>query len=141
MAKDKPFSKAFKLRELSNMLEQGAILAHVDPAIPGTSLPSGYASNPTVALKLNRAFKGDLQLDADQVRAELLFAGQYFSCVLPVDAIWAVTDSAGENHLWPNSDKQEVLKDLMVSVSKGAPTASPKVKSVKPKRGHLKRVK
>lgn len=143
MAHSKEHSNLSKFETLQALLKQGHVLAHVDPSISGTVLPQSVKKNPSVSLKLDYAFRGNLELNDKQVLAELLFAGTYFSCVLPLEAIWAATDQTGKNHLWPNTPAQQILATLLQAVS--TQSASPpqqKPKKVKNRKGsHLTRVK
>jgi stringent starvation protein B len=143
-----PPSHKQKYDTLIAYLQGDHALVHVNPKLPGVQLPPQLAGRASVSLKLSRLFRGYLEIGEDKITADLLFGGRYFTCIVPLDAMWSCTSARGENVIWPESTTPEVLQELAASAS----AAAKKAKSAKPKskpkpRGpgsrptHLKRVK
>ncbi len=119
-------------------------LAHINTAAPGVKLPPHLCKNPSVTLKLSRLFRGGMELTHEKVVADLLFSGDYFTCVLPLPAIWGLTSEKGENLIWPESAPKEMLEEILAA----APETSGKTPEEQagntrklPSKGHLRRVK
>ena len=94
------------------------LLAHINPLAEGVTLPARLMNNPTVTLKLSKLFPGRVELLTERIEAELLFSGEYFTCILPLDAVWGVTSSKGQNTFWPDAASVSLI-------SKGTPPAEP----------------
>ena len=89
-----------------------AVFIHVNTAAEGVTLPEHLRTQPSVTLKLSRLFRGALNVSEEQISAELLFSGEYFTCLLPLHAIWGVTTQDSANMVWPESAPPEVLSGL-----------------------------
>lgn len=109
---------------ICRLLEEEHVLVHLDSQVPGVVLPAHLRSNPMVLLKLSRLFRGATAVEEDRVVAELLFNGVYFTCVIPFEAVRALSGAKGTTVLWdPETGRSE-------SVSAGpaiapAPSAGP----------------
>lgn len=125
-----------KLDTINRLLEDDFVLIHLDSSIEGVVLPAHLYATPSVTLKLSRHFRGNMQLDIELIEAELLFGSNYFTCKIPLTAVWGVTSMKGANILWPESTPEEILEKMMKSATENAPPA----KSGE-KRPQLKRVK
>lgn len=137
-----------KYNQLNQLLdEESYVLVHLNPTNEDVCLPEHLTTNPSVTLKLSRYFRGDLQVTAKEVSAELLFDGEYVTCTIPLAAIWGCTSEKGENIIWPESTPEPVLRSILESVQpEKEEDLKPKsaVKSKKgalPSRGHLRRIK
>ena len=97
-----------KREALETLLEQKYVMAHLDPRSDEVVLPDHLKDSPTLTLQLSLRFRGDMTIERTMVCAELLFSGEYFSCEVPYDAIWALTSEEGEMRLWPESMPEEL---------------------------------
>ena len=133
-------STSEKHQALDRLLEHEYVLVHVDPEVKDVLLPPHLMSRSSVTLKLSRLFRGVLDLQADKVEVELLFDQRYFTCSIPMAAIWGMTGFSGENLLWPETTPEQVLKQLLqkeeIQSSDQETTESKEIK-----KGHLRRVK
>ena len=134
-----------KTKTLKRLLLGEYILVHVDPRASNLTLPPHLLQNETVTLKLSRLFRGAMEVDNEKVTAELLFSGTYFTCVVPLDAIWGITSEKGENLIWVESAPKEVLKNMLISQPESSRPSGEEEQGVPkeklPSKGHLRRVK
>ncbi len=151
MSKDKT-PKLEKLEALNRFLSDEYVLVHVNSLAEDVNLPTHLMNQSSVTLKLSRHFRGSLEVTEEKVTAELLFGESYFSCLIPLAAIWGVTGVKGNNVIWPESTPKDVLKQLLQPVTAAeepekpaaAEKKSEEKKQTNPfhkKGGHLKRVK
>jgi len=132
---------------LNRLLNDEYLLVHLDPSIKGLIIPPHLMSSPTVTLKLSRSFRGSIELSEKEIVSDLLFGEAYFTCTLPLETIWGVTNYKGQNILWPQTPPQQILAELLEATSKKAQTKpskpAPSVgqKLKRKSAAHLKRVK
>ncbi len=152
----RPIGKdAEKYRVIDELLVQEYTLIHVNTMMQGVVLPQHLLSQPTVTLKISRFFPKPMFLGKETVRAELMFNGGYFSCIVPWEAIWGVTSLKGEGKVWieavPKGVFQELAKVMPQARAKSSsPEEKPKPKTEEPAakkkkdpsaREHLRRIK
>lgn len=113
-----------KKNVIDKILENDHALLHVDSSSPGTSLPQSLMNQHSVTLKISRLFRGDLELQEDKIRADLLFNGSYFTCLVPYANIWGVTDEFSKSTIWTESVPEKVLSALAQAPTQ-APSAAP----------------
>ena len=138
-----------KYHSIQKFLYDEHMLMHIDPSTAGVTLPLDLMNSPTITLKLSKLFKGKLIVEKDAIEAELLFGDEYFTCIVPLNAIWGITSYKGQTLTWPNTDQQRALCAILElsesqTKSKAAPpkAAVPHMTKVKKERAsHLKRVK
>ena len=133
-----------KYDAVNRFLEGEYVLVHVDPRQPGVDLPPFLMAGPSVTLKLSRLFRGAMAVEKENISAELLFSGRYFTCTFPFTALWGITNERGENLIWPDSTPQEVLGEIMAAETKAPQSKDAEAQPVPtklPAKGHLKRVK
>ena len=132
-----------KFGTIDRLLEEDFLLVHVDSAAEGLTLPEHLFANSAITLKLSRFFRGALELSGDKVVADLLFGSSYFSCIIPLEAIWGVTSAKGSNIVWPENTPEDILKKMMKTSADDSPQASgsKKMRSPLKKGSHLKRIK
>ncbi len=94
------------------LMKHDHVLVHLDSKKEGVSVPKHLANNPSLALKLSYHFQGTTSVDDEAVTAQLKFQAEYFSCVLPWEAIWGLTGSNGEKAIWPEDMPLELLAEL-----------------------------
>ena len=99
-----------KLDTLKEFLKQEYVLVHLNPKCKDVVIPDHLAADASVTLKLSRYFRGTMDVTEERVEAELLFGGSYFTCVIPLDAIWSCTSEDGDNPIWIQSAPPEVSK-------------------------------
>jgi len=95
---------------IERLLDDEQVLVHINPSAPGVSIPTHLSENRTVTLRLSRFFKGDLTIDDHKVTAELLFGPEYFTCVLPWEAIWGASSIRGQEFIWAEAAPDEILQ-------------------------------
>lgn len=101
-----------KRETLERFLSDEHALVHIAPQAEGVELPEHLTKNPTVTLKLSRYFRGKMEISETLVTAELLFGDTYFSCRIPLAAVWGLTSIRGQFLMWPESAPSEVLASL-----------------------------
>ncbi len=143
-----------KYEAVNKHLEEEYVLVHLAPSIAGTTLPEHLMANNSVTLKLSRLFRGGIEVQKSKIVTDLLFGDKYFSCVIPLKAVWGLTSHNGKNFIWPESTPAEVLEQLLKFPPKEEPktpqpleaqsisaesTQAPAKKEIR--KGHLRRVK
>jgi stringent starvation protein B len=148
---------------VEQLLEQGAVLVHVDARKDGVAVPARFRGDPKLVLRfgygLNPAIV-DLAVDDAGIRGTLTFSGQPFHCELPWAAVYAaVVEGAQKGMVWPEDIPDIVLAppprgnqagpDGFATDDDAPPTlpgAEPRAESThtgerpRPSRGHLKLV-
>jgi stringent starvation protein B len=120
----------------------------------GVTVPTHLAKGEVLTLKLSKLFRGSMELTREKVTADLLFDEQYFTCTVPLEAVWGATSEGGETVIWPESAPSTVIKSAKVAKPQPAaakveetPVAEPVEVSVSApepvlkKKGHLTRIK
>ena len=141
-----------RFEAINRLLEQEYVLVHLNTGAQDLSIPDNLRANPIVTLKLSRWFRGAMEVSENQISAELLFNGKYFSCLIPLRSIWGATSAKGENLIWPAAVPPGIMQSLsalqaapaMTESAKIAPEPQPAPKSPGKKQkphGHLRRVK
>ncbi len=143
--------KPDKFQSIQKFLYDEYLLLHVDPNTEGVVLPADLMNSPTITLKLSKLFRGKLIVEKTLIEAELLFGEEYFTCMVPLNAIWGITSIKGQTLTWPNTDQQRALCAILeLSESQNKQKAArapakahiPQMTKVKAARAsHLKRVK
>ena len=100
------------------MLNDEYILVQVNTSSAGLSLPKHLTELPSVTLKLSRLFRGSMTLNDSGISADLLFNGAYFTCILPLDSIWACSSASGTIQQWDDSVPAELLAGFISEVQK-----------------------
>ncbi len=139
-----------KFETINRFLTGEYALVHIDTKVEGLDIPSHLLAGDTVTLKLSTFFQGAMEVGESEITAELLFSGSYYHCIIPLEAIWGVTDDKGANYIWPESVPQKVLEDMFGNLPddesakkrKTAPNRErQETPAPLPSRGHLRRVK
>jgi stringent starvation protein B len=154
---DAPPPPSSKRDALLALLDRGLVMIHVDARRSGVAVPEYLSTEYHLRLNLSYRFAlPDLQIDAWGVRATLSFRGSPFSCRIPWEAVFAMTQPPGERGwLWPNDLSPELLEALTREPTPGprlvevppepegadAPEAEPPEEPSPPKRPHLRLVK
>lgn len=118
------------------LLDQGAILVHVDPRKSGVSVPPAFAADPKLVLRFGYGLTPaitDLDVGEEALCGTLSFGGQLHHCVLPWTAIYAVVSEADQRGMvWPDDVPAEALSDEPEAAAATSPPPA--------KRDHLKLV-
>ncbi len=135
-----------KFEAVNKLLDnQEYVLVHINLKAQGYELPEHLLGSPTVTLKLSRWFRGSLAVNEDKIVTDLLFNGSYFTCVIPYESIWGMTNPAGETMIWADAIPAEVYGSLLSldKADKALPQSAARKSASKPGRAasHLKRVK
>ena len=109
-----------KLDTLKEFLKQEYVLVHLNPKCEDVVIPEHLAADASVTLKLSRYFRGNMDVTEERVEAELLFGGTYFTCVIPLKAIWSCTSEDGNNPIWIQSAPPEVSKKFQALAQEDA---------------------
>ena len=102
---------------IDKLLEEEYLLVHANTACEGLQLPSYLLTQPSVTLKLSRMFRYPVELFEKQISADLLFKGEYFSCHIPLDAIWGVTSAAGKGQIWADAIPPSLMNQITTESS------------------------
>lgn len=123
------------------LLEQGAILVHVDPRRTGVSVPPKFGADPKLVLRFGYGLTPsipDLDLSEEALCGTLSFGGLLHRCVLPWSAVYAVVSETDQRGMvWPDDVPAEALADEDGDVP--SPEATP-VPAKRDRRDHLKLV-
>jgi stringent starvation protein B len=92
-----------KKETLLAFLSRGVAMVHVDARKPGVVVPRQHQGDPHLRLNLSYRYGiPDLQVHEDGVQATLSFGGYGFRCILPWEAVFAVTSQGtGDGQVWP----------------------------------------
>ena len=81
-----------KRRRLSELLEQGKVLIHVNPSVEGVSLPEQLMDDDSVPLFLSYRFANEVfEVGLNEVRVTLIFSGVQTLCILPWPSIFYIS--------------------------------------------------
>lgn len=124
-------------REVTNqLLEQGAVLVHVDPRREGVSVPAAFNDDPKLVLRFGHGLSPsipDLDVGEHAMSGTLTFGGKPHLCVLPWPSIYAVVSEADQRGMvWPDDVPAEALNEGVEAPGPAAPAPS--------RRDHLKLV-
>ena len=103
---------ADKKQTLLAFLQRGVAMVHLDARQPGVEVPPQFTSDAHLRLNLSYRYGiPDFEVRDDRVQATLSFGGQPFFCVLPWEAVFAVTSSGtGEGQVWPEDLPTEAAR-------------------------------
>lgn len=139
-----------KYEAINRFLLDEYVLIHLDPTRAGVVVPAHLMKGQVLTLKLSKLFRGAMEVTEEKVTADLLFEQDYFSCVVPFDAVWGATNDKGDTVVWPESAPPNVLKGIPQTKAAVAPapataaaldSEAPAAEPVLKKKGHLTRVK
>jgi hypothetical protein len=130
-----------KRTAIQRLLDDEYVLVHLVSGAPGVQLPSHLYSHPTVTLKLSRLFRGRLEVKEREISAELLFGENYFTCIVPFTAIWAVTGVKGSMLTWEGTGVKVEPAAQRAEVREMDAGGSDAESETTKKRPHLRRVK
>ncbi len=135
-----------KFEAINRFLLDEHVLIHLNPRAEGVIVPGHLAKGEVLTLKLSKLFRGAMEVTKEKVTADLLFDNDYFTCVVPLDAIWGATSTGGETLVWPESAPAGVLKSVAPAAAATAPGGETPVEENEStpsprKKGHLTRVK
>ncbi len=109
MGKNEPLTNRQKKKCFEDWMKADHVLLHLDSNNERVDVPPNLKGNPALTLKLSYQFHGETTHDENSVTSYLRFAGEYHKCLIPWNAIWAITSSGGEQRVWRQSIPKEVL--------------------------------
>jgi len=116
---------------LNELLEYGKVMVHLDARRSGVEVPRDFGGDSHLRLNLSHHFGySDFVVDESSARCSLSFGGQPFFCVLPWNAVFAMTSHREPlGYLWPEDLPPELSNSLeMFPVE--APSTAPKLRMV-----------
>jgi len=153
-----------KKDNIEKMLGYGTVMIFIDTRKSGVELPEQHKGNPQLPLNLDYAFQiPDFKILPDHIEASLSFNRQRFFCVIPFEAIYAMSSKVtGEALVYPDQLPKDIAlfespakseetqssateqaekapKFTVITNTDAAPTPAEEVKT-QPKKGHLKLV-
>ncbi len=110
---------AKKRRLFEQLLEQGIATLHLDPRKPGVQVPAKFASQEMLLLNFSYRYNlADFRFDDREVVGTLTFQGVPFRCVLPWQAVFAITNPAREGLVWEEDLPAEVRAAAPLAIEK-----------------------
>ena len=92
--------KETKRQAFERLMQGEHVLVHLDSSQEGVVVPPHLKGNLGLTLKFSSFFQGAIALDDHEIKANLVFSGNYFECIVPWDAIWGMTSENRECFLW-----------------------------------------
>ncbi len=101
---------------ITEILEEGPVLLHVDARRDGVSVPDRLKVDPRLVLRFGHGLAPaitDLTLNDDEISGTLTFGGVPFHCTLPWPAVYAaVSEVSQQAMVWPDDVPLEVLDEM-----------------------------
>lgn len=108
-----PDTNKIKHDFICSLLEEGDAMICLDAREPGVIVPREHQGNHSLNLVLNLNFPRPMEIKEEGILATLSFGGRPFTCVVPMQAIWAAFNPAtGMGQIWQGSVPEEVLRKL-----------------------------
>ncbi|MCG8425658.1 MAG: ClpXP protease specificity-enhancing factor SspB [Proteobacteria bacterium] len=132
-AADDSMGLPLKQAYVSELLDEGPVLVHVDARVKGVSVPLHLKQDAKLVLRFGYGLKPeihDLTVDEDAIAGTLTFQGIPHRCVLPWSAVYAAVSEANHRGMvWPEEVPPEVLEQLGIGSEQLAiaPDESPEV--------------
>jgi stringent starvation protein B len=102
-----------KKQTLLAFLKRGVAMVHLDARRPGVTVPPQYASDAHLRLNLSLRYAiPDLDISDKRIQATLSFGGRPFQCLLPWEAIFAITVPSGDGQVWTEDLPEEVMDSM-----------------------------
>lgn len=130
---------------VESLLEQGAILVHIDARGDDVVVPTRLRGDAKLVLRFGYALTPaivDLAVDERGIAGTLTFGGQPFHCELPWRSIYAaIVEGADKGMVWPEDIPEVVLAGQRAEAAP-PPAKEPVVVEppARPRGGHLKLV-
>jgi len=104
-----------KKQILLAFLKRGVAMVHLDARQPEVSVPEQFRTDAHLRLNLSYRYGiPDFEVGDESVTATLSFGGHPFHCVLPWNAVFAVTSSGtGEGQVWPEDLPTEAARGFV----------------------------
>ena len=136
-----------KIAIFTEWMKGDHVFVHLDSRRDGVDVPQHLRSSAGLKLKLSYGFQGETKHDAEAITAYLRFNGDYYGCVIPWPAVWAITNSEGESCLWTDELPEELAHLAQVPEMETTPPEEKKaphlsvVEKPQKKKPELRRVK
>jgi stringent starvation protein B len=121
-----------KKQTLLAFLKRGVAMVHLDARLPGVSVPEQLRTDAHLRLNLSYRYGiPDFEVGDDEIAATLSFGGHPFHCLLPWDAVFAVTSSGtGEGQVWPEDLPTEAARGFVQQQQQQSPKPRPQLAAV-----------
>jgi len=93
-----------KKRLVEYLIQAGSVYVHLLTRADGVYVPEHLKATPTTALQIGYNFPvpiPDLKIDDTGITATLSFSRTPYLCFVPWDAVFAITNEAGQGAQWP----------------------------------------
>lgn len=102
---------ASKHEHFAGLIEHGLVLVTLDTRAPGVSVPDSFRGTPQLHLSFSHRFGlDDFAFDENSIRATLSFEGGPHYCVVPWDAVYAMSsEELDERRVFRESFPPELL--------------------------------
>ncbi len=110
--------KAMKKHELLTLLlkePKSTAYVHLDPRKAGCWVPAKFKSQEQMVLQVGRNMEVPidfLRWDSTELTGVFSFAGVGFSCIIPMDAIFAIVSDQGAGAMYSKDIPEEVLEQM-----------------------------
>ena len=97
------------------LLLRGTVFVHLDPRKQGVTVPPWLRDYPQLVLQVGLDMPipiPDLRIDDEGVYGTLSFSRQPFTCVVPWDAVFAMSGDDGKGMVWPDSMPKEIATEV-----------------------------
>ncbi|HUH03054.1 MAG TPA: ClpXP protease specificity-enhancing factor SspB [Kofleriaceae bacterium] len=134
---------------VTEALEEGPVLVHIDARGEGVSVPERLRNDATLVLRFGHGLAPaivDLDIDREALSGTLTFGGVPHHCIVPWPAVYAVVSEDSQRAMvWPDDVPSEVLEQMRAAGDRAAPSptvedTADEAKTSKRRAGHLKLV-
>jgi len=109
-------------------LLKGTVFVHLGPRHEGVSVPTWLRGHSQLVLQVGLDMPipiADLRVDGVGVYGTLSFSRQPFTCIVPWDAVFAMSGDDGKGMVWPESMPPEVAAEVNQGARRAGLTSVP----------------
>lgn len=106
------------------LLLRGDLFIHLDPRVPGVVVPLQFRQRFQLVLQVGFDMPvpiPDLRVDDAGISGTLSFGRAPFTCMVPWDAVYLLSDSTGRAMIWPDSVPDELREEVEREMGKREP--------------------
>lgn len=106
------------------LLLRGSVFVHLDPRSEGVCVPEYFRRQPQLVLQVGLDLAvpiPDLRVDDRGVSGTLSFNRSPFYCIVPWDAVFAMTGDDGKGMVWPESLPDEIHAEVERETGRRSP--------------------
>lgn len=118
---------ADKRQTLTQMLDQGMTMVHIDALSEGVCVPEQHAKESHLRLNFSYRFRLEVfEVGEQEILASLSFDDMPFPCVIPWTAVFAMTSHvSGESRVWQEELPEAMLTEMAESMRDNQRLESP----------------